>query len=121
MRRAVEPKKTAVLLNHSWDPIELLRLGAVVEDPPEATRQDRRAIVSTGGLRAQMIGYCRDHKGNVVDAKLVVVEERHPHLGVPAESGSILLAPRVEAIDVEACDICRFRQPMETERCQAPV
>ena len=68
-----------------------------------------------------MIGYCRDHKWNVVDAELVVVEEGHPHLRVPAESGSIFLAPRVEAIDVEACDVCRFRQPMETERCQAPV
>ena len=68
-----------------------------------------------------MIGYCRDHKWNVVDAKLGVVEEGHPHLRVPAESCSIFPAPRVEAIDVKACDICRFGQPMETEGRQAPV
>ena len=82
MGHTVEPHETTVLLNHKGHLCELHRRIAIVIDPPEATLEDGSAVVTTCGLRGQVVGGRCDLVGNVVNPQLGVHEKRDPYLRI---------------------------------------
>ena len=66
---------------------------------------DGSAVVSTCCFIPEMIGDSSDHEWDVVHLELAVQEKGQPDLRVPCESGFAFPPPRIEAVDVQACNI----------------